>query len=197
MNYQESIPNLIGLLGVSLILLAYVLLQVKIWKPDSLKFSFYNLIGSVCILFSLFFNWNLSSVVIEISWMIVSTYQIIHIIRNTYRKKTPLSRIDLRKNRDQNFTALSPLQNTHLLKELGSGWELIDGSYLKKTWIFDSYQKSIEFVRRVSEMAEKNNHHPNFNVEYKKITVTLWTHNINALTKADYVMASKISSNYT
>jgi len=194
MNYQGFIPNFIGLIGVFLILLAYAMLQLKIWKADTLNFSLHNLIGSICIFFSLLFNWNLSSVVIEVIWMLISLYRIFFFLQDFFKKKTDLSKIDLRLERNQHFTPLSPPQISSLLEELDNGWEIVEGGFLKKTWIFDTYQKSIEFVNQVAEHAEKNNHHPVFHIEYKKITIKIWTHNVNALTKADYILASKISS---
>ena len=83
MNFEESttkllqlLPDIIGLFGVFLILAAYLLLQLHYLSSRHLSFSCVNLLGACCLLFSLFFNWNLSSVVIEIAWMSISLYGI-------------------------------------------------------------------------------------------------------------------------
>lgn len=68
------IPDVVGLIGVGLVLFAYMLLQTNKWTSKDFSFSITNFIGSVCILFSLFFHWNLSSVVIEIMWLLISAY---------------------------------------------------------------------------------------------------------------------------
>ncbi len=74
-------PDAIGLLGVVLLLIAYYLLSVNKMSADSLAYQLYNLIGAVLILISLFFHWNLSSVVIEIAWIIISLIGICRILK--------------------------------------------------------------------------------------------------------------------
>jgi 4a-hydroxytetrahydrobiopterin dehydratase len=197
MSYQEFVPNLIGMIGVLLVLLAYLSLQVQYWRSDSLIFSLSNLVGAICILFSLLFHWNLASIVIEIIWMLISSYRIICLLRGNYisrDKKKGLSAIDLRQERNRYFIPLKSIEIASFLQELGDNWEVVNDNHLKKTWVFSTYQKSIDFVNQVVIWAEKENHHPVFLIEYKKVTVTIWTHNINALTQADYVLASKISA---
>jgi len=65
-------PNIIGLIGVILILTAYFLLQIDRVSPDSIIFSLTNTIGSSLILVSLFHTWNLASGVIEFAWLAIS-----------------------------------------------------------------------------------------------------------------------------
>ena len=45
-------------------------------------------------------------------------------------------------------------------------------SYLKKEYIFGSYMESIRFINLLAEKAEKNNHHPDLVVGWRKIDVT-------------------------
>ena len=75
------IPDAIGLFGVVLLLIAYYLLSVNKMSADSISYQMYNLIGAILILISLFFHWNLSSVVIEIAWIIISLIGIYRIIK--------------------------------------------------------------------------------------------------------------------
>ena len=67
-------PDLIGLLGVILILIAYFLLQTERIRADHMAYSLYNTLGSLMILYSLFAQWNLSAVVMEAAWLILSMY---------------------------------------------------------------------------------------------------------------------------
>lgn len=71
-NFMYEIANPIGLIGVAMILIAYYLLSVGTWRGESIRFQFLNFLGAILILYSLFFHWNLSSVVIEIAWIIIS-----------------------------------------------------------------------------------------------------------------------------
>lgn len=77
------ISNAIGILGVILLLIAYFLLQVdKILSSDYI-YTGLNLVGSLLILYSLFYAWNLPAVIIETAWAIIS---IIGIVRRMSRK---------------------------------------------------------------------------------------------------------------
>lgn len=66
--------NIIGMIGVIFVLLAYFLLQIYKLDQGSIMYSFMNLLGASLILFSLFFTWNLASGVIEIAWLLISLF---------------------------------------------------------------------------------------------------------------------------
>ena len=66
--------NITGIFGVSLIILAYLMLQIGKVKSDEVKYPLLNLIGAVLLLISLFRFWNLASVIIEIFWIAISLY---------------------------------------------------------------------------------------------------------------------------
>ena len=68
----ERFSNHIGIMGVILTLLAYYLLNMNKLKSNSLSYVWLNLIGAILLLYSLFFHWNLASVLIEIAWVIIS-----------------------------------------------------------------------------------------------------------------------------
>ena len=71
-----NLPDVIGLVGVIIILVAYFLLQIAYFKIEDILFSLINVLGSAMILYSLWFNWNFPAVVIEVSWALISLYGI-------------------------------------------------------------------------------------------------------------------------
>lgn len=71
-----TFSDYVGIFGVIIILVAYVMLQVGYLSIKDLSYSLINLIGSVLLLYSLFYHWNLASVVIEVMWMAISMYGI-------------------------------------------------------------------------------------------------------------------------
>lgn len=73
----EHFPDILGILGVILILWYYILLQLEKCAPESLAFSMANWIGSILILISLWFSWNLASVIVEIAWFFISLYGVL------------------------------------------------------------------------------------------------------------------------
>ena len=72
-----SLFDAIGILGVGLTLLAYLLLQAERLESRSRAYSALNLIGSVAILTSLAFDFNLSAVLMEGCWVVISLYGLI------------------------------------------------------------------------------------------------------------------------
>lgn len=74
LNWLAGQYNIIGMIGVALILGAYFLLQIDRLQQDSILFSLMNTIGSFLVLVSLCFAWNLPSGIIEIAWLVISIF---------------------------------------------------------------------------------------------------------------------------
>lgn len=66
--------DLVGLVGVALVLWAYVGLQLRQLDAESALYSALNGLGSAGILYSLIFDFNLASAVANIIWVLVSVY---------------------------------------------------------------------------------------------------------------------------
>lgn len=66
---QDNIIDAIGMLGTLMVILAYYLLQLERIDPKSLRYNLLNLVGAVFLFFSLCFNFNLASLVIEVFWI--------------------------------------------------------------------------------------------------------------------------------
>lgn len=66
--------DLLGLIGVALILLTYLLLQLEKVSARDWRYSAMNAVGAVLILISLVFSFNLASFVIEIAWLGISLF---------------------------------------------------------------------------------------------------------------------------
>ena len=66
--------DFLGNVGVLLILLSYLLLQMKKIKSQSMYYSLMNATGALLILVSLYYNFNLSAFVMEIFWLLISLY---------------------------------------------------------------------------------------------------------------------------
>jgi len=61
-----------GFIGVLLIVIAYLLLQLDKLPSSSLTFSALNAVGSLLIMFSLVFKFNVSAFLIEVFWFLIS-----------------------------------------------------------------------------------------------------------------------------
>lgn len=88
------------------------------------------------------------------------------------------------------MTKLSMEDIQQNLKNL-TGWKL-DGDAIKKEWKFKDFSEAMQFINKVSELAEQNDHHPElFNI-YNQVSLRFSTHDAGGLTKRDFNMASKI-----
>ena len=66
--------DILGTLGVGIILVAYVLLQIERLRSDQPVFSLMNAVGAAMILVSLWFDFNFSSFLMEFFWLVVSLF---------------------------------------------------------------------------------------------------------------------------
>ncbi len=62
----------VGGFGVALIVLTYLLLQLERLDARGFSFSFLNGLGAALVIYSLFYEFNLSAFLIEIFWLIIS-----------------------------------------------------------------------------------------------------------------------------
>jgi len=79
------------------------------------------------------------------------------------------------------------------LAEAVPAWALLENATrLVRRFEFQDFRAAMEFVNRVAELAEAEGHHPDFEIHWNKVELTLWTHKIDGLTESDFVLAAKI-----
>jgi 4a-hydroxytetrahydrobiopterin dehydratase len=52
----------------------------------------------------------------------------------------------------------------------------------------------MKFVNRVATLAEKANHHPDFDIRWNKVKLALSTHDAGGLTEKDFALAKKVDA---
>ena len=70
MSYQFS--DVIGNLGVIMIIGSYFLIQIGRMSATGLRYTVINMLGAACILFSLYFEFNMSAFLVELFWLLIS-----------------------------------------------------------------------------------------------------------------------------
>jgi hypothetical protein len=68
--------DLIGIVGVIMILLCYSLVQLEKLDVKAMAYSFFNALGAGLILISLWVDFNLSAFIIEGAWVLISLFGI-------------------------------------------------------------------------------------------------------------------------
>jgi len=85
-------------------------------------------------------------------------------------------------------------QITECIAQLGRNWEVVDQIKLKKQYKFFDFKGAMEFVNKVANVAEEQQHHPDIHVFYGKVVIELWTHAVRGLSENDFIMAAKIDT---
>jgi 4a-hydroxytetrahydrobiopterin dehydratase len=65
------------------------------------------------------------------------------------------------------------------------------GAAIARTFQFKDFPAAIKFVDAVAKLAEQAWHHPDIDIRWNKVTLTLTTHDAGGLTKKDFVLARK------
>ncbi|MDG1287006.1 MAG: hypothetical protein P8P30_05500 [Rickettsiales bacterium] len=79
--------DMIGMIGVVLLLLAYYLLQMRKIRVRHLSYSILNLFSAIFLLISLLWSWNTASVILEIIWIGISFYGIYRAVKERKNAK--------------------------------------------------------------------------------------------------------------
>ena len=92
---------------------------------------------------------------------------------------------------------IPPLRGTDLdamYQRLGgsdSGWEIVDEHHLEKEFRFPDFKSALAFTNRVGEVAEDQNHHPDIYLAWGSVRIQIWTHKIDGLVEADFILAAR------
>ena len=88
------------------------------------------------------------------------------------------------------MAVLSENEIKEKLKDL-EGWQL-KGKEIHKIYTHKTFKDAIAFVNKVADLAEAANHHPDFLIQYNKVTLTLSTHSQGGVTDNDINLAKQI-----
>ena len=77
MNYPLS--DLVGNIGVVLIVVSYFLIQIGRMSSRGIPYTSVNALGALFILYSLYYDFNLSAFVIEVFWLLISLVGLVRI----------------------------------------------------------------------------------------------------------------------
>lgn len=71
---------------------------------------------------------------------------------------------------------------------------LFEDSAIQRTFEFDDFAGSLEFVNRVGEVAEAADHHPDIDIRWNKVTLRLSTHSEGGITAKDTSLAAQFDA---
>jgi 4a-hydroxytetrahydrobiopterin dehydratase len=87
---------------------------------------------------------------------------------------------------------LTEVQRAALAETL-PGWTLLaDRDAITRTFKFADFSAAWGFMSRVALLAEKQDHHPEWENVYNRVTITLTTHDAGGLSARDVKLAEEI-----
>ena len=92
-------------------------------------------------------------------------------------------------------TRMARLSDAEIDERLGgmNGWER-SGDAIVKQFDNGDFKGSVNFVDRLTPEAEDMNHHPDLEISWKTVTVTITTHSEGGLTENDFELARRIET---
>ena len=87
---------------------------------------------------------------------------------------------------------MDKLHATHIKKLLASvpQWKK-KGAAITRTFQFKDFPAAIKFVNAIAKPSEKEYHHPDIDIRWNKVILTLTTHDAGGLTSKDFSLAKK------
>jgi len=87
------------------------------------------------------------------------------------------------------------LSDDELVAELAlvDGWRY-DHGQITKSFSFEAYLDGPAFAMRVGEVAEALNHHPDIVIGWRKVKVSVNTHDVDGLSPYDFELARRIDA---
>lgn len=74
-----------------------------------------------------------------------------------------------------------------------TGWKL-EGNQIRKEFSFSDFVHAMGFVNSVALLAERANHHPDIDIRWNVVRLTLSTHSAGGLTEKDFALAKAIDA---
>lgn len=90
---------------------------------------------------------------------------------------------------DGNTPPIRTKEAKKYLREL-PGWNLAENEIFKE-FGFGTYLDGLEFAHALGKTAERQDHHPDILVKWRRVRVTWSTHAIKGLSQNDFIMAAK------
>jgi 4a-hydroxytetrahydrobiopterin dehydratase len=78
------------------------------------------------------------------------------------------------------------------LGELDDGWHLEKDKRIVREFKFPDFKKAFDLATSIAGLAESEGHHPDLEIGWGRLNISLTTHVAGGLTRNDFIMAAKI-----
>ena len=88
------------------------------------------------------------------------------------------------------------ISEIHKYQKKVDGWDVKKKNdniyFLEKNFVFKNFVNSQNFINKIGEISEKENHHPDIYFGWGYCKIKIFTHAIKGLAESDFVLAAKI-----
>jgi 4a-hydroxytetrahydrobiopterin dehydratase len=88
--------------------------------------------------------------------------------------------------------ALTPTEIEDVLRAHPE-WKLEDGKLVRE-WTFQDFREAMAFVNRIAAIAEDAGHHPDIDIRYNRVLLSLVSHDAGGITERDAMLAGRITA---
>ncbi len=74
------------------------------------------------------------------------------------------------------------------------GWSLNQAGEITRTYMLANFPEALLFVNAVGFLAEVAQHHPDILIQWRRVTLSLSTHDEGGLTQRDFDLARQIEA---
>jgi 4a-hydroxytetrahydrobiopterin dehydratase len=75
------------------------------------------------------------------------------------------------------------------------GWTATErATRLTRRYTFADFRGAMRFVAALADLANQEDHHPEFTVRWNLVEVTSWTHDAGGLTDNDFILAARLDA---
>jgi 4a-hydroxytetrahydrobiopterin dehydratase len=71
-------------------------------------------------------------------------------------------------------------------------WTVVGEHHIQREFRLPDFKGALRLTNLIGELAEAEGHHPEIQLSWGKVLVTLWTHAASGLSENDFVLAAKI-----
>jgi 4a-hydroxytetrahydrobiopterin dehydratase len=89
--------------------------------------------------------------------------------------------------------SLTAAERESLLAEL-SGWQVVDQHHLQRRWSFGDFEAALAWLNQAGAICEQQGHHADFQLGWGYCEAVIYTHKIDGLTRADFVLAARLNT---
>ena len=88
------------------------------------------------------------------------------------------------------------ISEIHKFQKKVDGWDVKPNDkknyFLEKNFKFKNFLESQNFINKVSEISENENHHPDISFGWGYAKIIIMTHAVEGLSENDFILAAKI-----